>query len=29
MHELDGRGFLKTTSSLAAYRIEDYVHPDD
>jgi signal transduction histidine kinase len=29
MHELDGRGFLKTTSGLAAYRIEDYVHPDD
>ncbi len=29
MHELDGRGFLKTTASMAAYRIEDYVHPDD
>ena len=29
MHELDGRGFLKTTTRLAEYRIEDYVHPDD
>lgn len=29
MHELDGRGFLKTTTKLAEYRIEDYVHPDD
>ena len=29
MHELDGRGFLKTTSRLAEYRIEDYVHPED
>jgi diguanylate cyclase (GGDEF)-like protein/PAS domain S-box-containing protein len=29
MHELDGRGFLKDTSGLGEYRIEDYVHPDD
>jgi PAS domain S-box-containing protein len=29
MHELDGRGFIKTTTSLGEYRIEDYVHPDD
>ena len=29
MHELDGRGFLKTTARLAEYRIEEYVHPDD
>lgn len=29
MHELDGRGFLKTTAEWAAYRIEDYVHPAD
>lgn len=29
MHELDGRGFLKTTTRLAEYRIEEYVHPDD
>jgi signal transduction histidine kinase len=29
MHELDGRGFLKTTSQLAEYRIEEYVYPDD
>ncbi|MET0321242.1 MAG: ATP-binding protein [Duganella sp.] len=29
MHELDGRGFLKTTDSLAEYRIADYVHPSD
>jgi signal transduction histidine kinase len=29
MHQLDGRGFLKTTTSLAEYRIEEYVHPDD
>ncbi|HEX8788297.1 MAG TPA: PAS domain-containing sensor histidine kinase, partial [Telluria sp.] len=29
MHELDGRGFLKTTTELAEYRIEEYVYPDD
>jgi len=29
MHELDGRGFLKTTTGWAEYRIEQYVHPDD
>ncbi|WP_255487007.1 PAS domain-containing hybrid sensor histidine kinase/response regulator [Massilia forsythiae] len=29
MHELDGRGFLKTTRGWAEYRIEQYVHPDD
>lgn len=29
MHQLDGRGFLKTTTSLDEYRIEQYVHPDD
>jgi PAS domain S-box-containing protein len=29
MHQLDGRGFLKTTTSLDEYRIEEYVHPDD
>jgi len=29
MHELDGRGFLKTTTGLAEYRMEEYVHPDD
>ena len=29
MHELDGRGFLKDTASLAEYRIEDYVPPED
>lgn len=29
LHQLDGRGFLKTTSELAEYHIEDYVHPDD
>jgi PAS domain S-box-containing protein len=29
MHELDGRGFLKTTSGLGEYRIEDYVYPED
>lgn len=29
MHELDGRGFLKTTSGWAEYRIEDYVYPED
>ncbi|WUR14669.1 PAS domain S-box protein [[Empedobacter] haloabium] len=29
MHELDGRGFLKTASGLGEYRIEDYVDPQD
>ena len=29
MHELDGRGFLKDTSSFAEYRIEDYVPIED
>jgi PAS domain S-box-containing protein len=29
MHQLDGRGFLKTTTDLGEYRIEEYVHPDD
>jgi len=29
MHELDGRGFIKTTTRLGEYHIEDYVHPDD
>jgi PAS domain S-box-containing protein len=29
MHQLDGRGFLKTTTDLAEYRIEEYVHADD
>lgn len=29
MHQLDGRGFLKTTTTLDEYRIEDYVFPDD
>lgn len=29
MHELDGRGFLKDTTELREYRMEDYVHPDD
>jgi PAS domain S-box-containing protein len=29
MHELDGRGFLKTTSGLAEYKIEEYVYPAD
>jgi signal transduction histidine kinase len=29
MYELDGRGFLKDTSSLDEYRIDDYVPPDD
>ncbi|NEX61952.1 PAS domain-containing hybrid sensor histidine kinase/response regulator [Noviherbaspirillum galbum] len=29
MHQLDGRGFLKTTTRLDEYRIEDYVHPED
>jgi len=29
MHELDGREFLKTTTRLAEYRIEEYVYPDD
>ena len=29
MHELDGRGFLKDTQSLEAYRIENYVPAED
>lgn len=29
MHELDGRGFLRTTDKWARYEIENYVHPDD
>jgi PAS domain-containing protein len=29
MHELDGRGLLKTTTGWADYRIEQYMHPDD
>ncbi|MGG7603214.1 hybrid sensor histidine kinase/response regulator [Massilia sp. BKSP1R2A-1] len=29
MHELDGRGFLKTTTGWAEYHIEQYVHPED
>jgi len=29
MHQLDGRGFLKTTTGMGEYRIEEYVHPDD
>jgi len=29
MHQLDGRGFLKTTSGLGEYPIEEYVYPDD
>jgi PAS domain S-box-containing protein len=29
MHQLDGRGFLKTTTGLDEYRIEEYVYPED
>lgn len=29
MHELDGRGFLKTTTEHAEYRIDEYVDPTD
>ena len=29
MHQLDGRGFLKTTTAISEYMIEEYVHPDD
>jgi signal transduction histidine kinase len=29
MHGLDGRGFLKTTTSWAPYQIEEYVHAED
>lgn len=29
MHELDGRGFLRDTSSVGEYRIEDYVPLED
>jgi signal transduction histidine kinase/ActR/RegA family two-component response regulator len=29
MHELDGRGFLRTTAGLAEYKIEQYVYPSD
>lgn len=29
MHQLDGRGFLKDTTSLDEYQMHDYVHPED
>jgi len=29
LHQLDGRGFLRDTSSAGEYRIEDYIPPDD
>jgi signal transduction histidine kinase len=29
MHQLDGRGFLKDTSSIGEFRLDDYVAPED
>jgi len=29
MHQLDGRGFLKTTTGWGEYHIQEYVYPDD
>jgi signal transduction histidine kinase len=29
LHQLDGRGFLRDTSSVDKYRLEDYVPPED
>jgi PAS domain S-box-containing protein len=29
MHQLDGRGFLKTTEGLGEYKIDEYVHAQD